>query len=1572
MPLLTETDYSSTGGKHDGIVKGERYFQTKPNCAVFTKYGQTNPIAGTAAPSAAKKTSVASSSSGSSAKSTATKPSTGTQSKPPSNPASSQVSSAVNSAAPTPPNELEDIDQPSTPIAFTPSITPGTSSPAPTEETSSLAAPSPVPIEPSSSPAPTTATAPVLETITEDPIPAVETQSVPDEPLVDIPEETPSITAQETQSTSDPLPLDPIEPLTPDTDATAPVEVISPVSTPEPRSATPEPVSAIPEPKTPSSPAPPAEEPLVVPTPTRKPPQVSEPAASTPSKKTTSTPSKIPTPVSKISAASSSLATPSPKKATTTGLSSAKKTSISTPSRSPVSAATASSSSPSTQEDDDGPSAYELEMKIKESGVKIKELEEKLKKVKADKEELVTANERLENQISILKEGSNAIMAQNQAGGAAREAAEAELKAQIRDLKSKLENSSDRTLELEKRNRELEQSLANASKSNADNITHAVQKATAELTSALNKLRTESEEKIETLSTDLEMATMDKEIAEEERDTIMREVEQLKMQNELLESSRQQAEQLETARRSSLGPASNDESGGSVDVLSSPEYVSLHTQHERLKEALVKLKDMAVEEKQQHERAQRDLEQYQTRTIPALEDKILKLQEANVDYEEQIEILKANIDDAAELQDKYSELFERKMDVEEDNKRLKSALKELEDIRELSDQLEEEQQATEARLKAELYAKQVEVLDRDTALKNAKEQLDSQSAMIDRVQGLLAEQRNISAGLEKKLQNALKSRGRRRHMPIDLEDGEMPPEDEFYDDEYLEEDGEDYLEESEETAGVGISHSSSSASIRSMQQQKESEIQVILQKQAAKAAGQEVVNKLRDLDRAQAIEQSSLYQLFVPEQFIRVDSEAIKSLLLAKRLVEKSNIVVHYLTEQYHLERFERSAVVQEDPAAITPLTTTDELAYFAWRLAAIVTRLGTDAAIFAESFKSADADTFLRFARLHSEIAPCEKKMDHLITLLQKEELTVSYSLTDFETLLDSFDPIIAEHCNLTALPAAQHYTRLGKELVFASRACFFEVTALKSMLNQLEHSLSQANLVASVDLISLTIVKYLVDGSRKLRRAAEGRPALTYVGATLSQLRAAVRVASLLHTVFASLRQRIIASGDRIDEAALVELRETVVAQYAEVLEATISELPPTDATSGRLTKHYDAGVTAALRLLFTLDEDIARGAHDSTAENPSSKNERIVAGVSVSNVAQLNARAAVLLEEVSAAAGLKGELASLQKEVRDRETTLGYKAKEIEDLEFRLKKQEHRLQTLEKVELEAKEELASHQKNYASQVMNLETANRELTEQVDQLQQESREARSTAQEQAARNAELEEQLAATLHKQQHSISLDSATTQISSLRATVRHLSSENAKLRSSKTLRLLETKLPPLNISPPFVSVTKPDTNQITDNGTKSAAGETGELPSIVDISSDAENQLKSEKDDPIAKLLDSAYSLSTSPMVVDLTRTDNTPSNQLESLQFETLRLKASILHASRQTVQALAESSNAFTQSHFASFPTTSFVANVNSTARGPVSLGRLTMPGSTALPVPKTLQVNSADLCSIHQLLVK
>jgi dynactin 1 len=1477
-------------GKHDGVVKGERYFQTKPNHAVFTKYGQTTPASTSAAPAGAKKVSAPSASAAASNKKVTAKPTTGITSKPPSNPASSVVSSASTSAAPTPPNELEDGLGPVSEVLSAESDV--ISEP--------LVMTTPPPDEAVESPAQTLSPSPSSSSLLISPVASPE-------PVKDVVED--------------------LRPLSPVKAAPAAAPTLENVRSPSP---------------------------VPKPTPTASPAKATGIGSKTTTAKAPSWPMK---------------AEPKPKK---------------------VEPVASSSNAVDSTDLDDGESAYESELRMRDLQNLVDTLQE-------ERDVLKQVNARLENQISILKEGSEAFLAQQQVGGAAREAVEAELKTQIRDLRVKLEATSERCSDAEKRARDLEQQVALSAKSQSEAIAVAVQKATSELTAAFNKLKAETDDKLEALATDLEMVTMDKEIAEEERDATTKDYEQLKMQHELLQSTLAQKAD-ETARRDSLGPSSSLASAD--DITTSPEYAALSTQHEHLKEVLVRLKELAVAEQQEKEKALRELEQVTMRTLPALEDKVLKLSEQNIDYEEQIEILKANIDDASELQDKYTDLFEKKLDIEEENKKLKLAVKELEDIRDVAEELEAEQRAAEERLKQELYTKQVEILNGEAALKNATIEIETQRLMADRLQGLLAEQRAHSAETEKRLQSALKSRRRRhrRRQPIDLDDGEFIPsedDEEMVDDEEL---SDDFDEENDE--GGALAPSSSSRSL----QQKESEIQVMLQKQAAKAASQALVDKLRDLERAQAIEQFALFQAFVPETYIRADSEAIKCLLLNKRLMEKATIIVQYLQEQYHLEKFERSAVVQEDASSLHPLTTTEELSYFAWRLASLITRLGNNAAIMVDNFKIAENDTYLRFARLLSELSPCEKKLDHLITLLQQESLTVAYSVQDFEVLLESFDSVVAQYCQLTALPASQHYMRLGYELVFAARACFFEVVALRTALNQISQTLNAPVLTSALDLVSQTIVKYLVDGSRKLRRAAEGRPALTYVGTTLSSLKGAVRLVSTILRFFSTLRHRVVSDSERLEEGMLLELQESAMAQCMPEIEAALAALPPSDETAGKLTKALDGAVTRALKFLFVLDEAIARGVHDDT--NPSSSThvagpvgvsagspspvtlpaeDRVIQGVAVAHVAQLNARAAVLLEEVAAAAGLKGELASLQRELRDRDTTLGYKAKEIEDLEFRLKKQEHRLAALERVESEAKEELASHQKNYASQVLNLETANRELADQVELVTTEREEAKGDAQKQLARVAALEQQLAATIQKQQQSMSLDSATTQISSLKAAVRHLSGQLLRLRAKESKELLSQRLPPL-IMPAQRNTASHEVIATKDSTLREQAADIPvagtELSTTVSKATAAFSPLvpnSSGFSQEMAKLIDTAYTLTTTPTVVDLTRTDQSPANQLESLHFESLRVKAALMQASRNTVQTLALTKNKLASSHFSSFPNTSFVASVNATARGPIKMGTFTMPSplpttSMGIPLstPRTVQVTPADLCSIHSMLVK
>jgi dynactin 1 len=117
-----------------------------------------------------------------------------------------------------------------------------------------------------------------------------------------------------------------------------------------------------------------------------------------------------------------------------------------------------------------------------------------------------------------------------------------------------------------------------------------------------DELRAQYEEQIAGLTDNLEMVTLDREIAEEKAESLEQEVEQLKAKLQTLEINQQppQAPPVQQQPQQDNSTASNE--GAAQDVQ------ALVTQNEKLKEALMKLRDLSLGEKQEREKRIKELE----------------------------------------------------------------------------------------------------------------------------------------------------------------------------------------------------------------------------------------------------------------------------------------------------------------------------------------------------------------------------------------------------------------------------------------------------------------------------------------------------------------------------------------------------------------------------------------------------------------------------------------------------------------------------------------------------------------------------------------------------------------------------------------------------------------------------------------------------------------------------------------------------------------------------------------------------------------------------------------------------
>lgn len=189
----------------------------------------------------------------------------------------------------------------------------------------------------------------------------------------------------------------------------------------------------------------------------------------------------------------------------------------------------------------------------------------------------------------------------------------------------------------------------------------------------------------------LEMAALDREMAEETAEAIRTEFEALKSKAEELEL------EVEVLREE------NEELGQvmSPEEKSSQGWLQLERSNERLREALIRLRDMTQQQeadlKSQIKELEEDLAEYGDvkAQYEATKEKLLV-------SESHIEDLKQQLDTAHGAEEMIEELAEKNMQHKEEINELKAVIEDLENLKELNDELEINHVETEKQLQEEI------------------------------------------------------------------------------------------------------------------------------------------------------------------------------------------------------------------------------------------------------------------------------------------------------------------------------------------------------------------------------------------------------------------------------------------------------------------------------------------------------------------------------------------------------------------------------------------------------------------------------------------------------------------------------------------------------------------------------------------------------------------------------------------------------------------------------------------------------------------------------------------------------
>lgn len=280
-----------------------------------------------------------------------------------------------------------------------------------------------------------------------------------------------------------------------------------------------------------------------------------------------------------------------------------------------------------------------------------------------------------------------------------------DLKNQARDLSEKLEtlkmrrsDDKERLRDFDKMKTQFDQLQEFKSKimEAQSSLQRELQRAKQETKDAI-EARDRHQEEMAELAENVELITLDKEMAEEKADTLHLELESAK---ERIEELQLDLEILKTEMQEKSvirADGTPNESGG-VSVY---ELKQLEQQNTRLRETLVRMRDLSAHEKHEIQKLQKELELKKSE-VQELQRTKEKLSGRVDELEAQINDLQEQVDAALGAEEMVEQLADKKMELEERVKSLEEEVAELEALEEVHEQLVESNHELELDLREEL------------------------------------------------------------------------------------------------------------------------------------------------------------------------------------------------------------------------------------------------------------------------------------------------------------------------------------------------------------------------------------------------------------------------------------------------------------------------------------------------------------------------------------------------------------------------------------------------------------------------------------------------------------------------------------------------------------------------------------------------------------------------------------------------------------------------------------------------------------------------------------------------------
>ncbi|XP_050534723.1 dynactin subunit 1 isoform X2 [Daktulosphaira vitifoliae] len=433
----------------------------------------------------------------------------------------------------------------------------------------------------------------------------------------------------------------------------------------------------------------------------------------------------------------------------------------------------------------------------------------------------------------------------------------------------------------------------------------------------------------------LEMATLDKEMAEVKAETLQLELDQAK---ERIEELTVDLELLKAELEKGSG---ND----SEDGVNSFKVKQLEQQNLRLRETLVKLRDLSAHEKHQTQNLQREIEE-KTKQCTDLQKSNDKLTARVQELTSQVNDLHEQVDAALGAEELVELLGQQKLNLEDKVAELEEAVTDLEAIQDINDQLQEDSRELEMQLREELDIANANVRECIKEKERALESLADRSLVIVKFRDLVNELREQNQDLQAQLMKESASKDEvRSSIPEMLDFKKMFAE--------------------------------------------------------TKAHSRAIDLELRRMETQEAQQHIQYLLAYMPDSFMTIggDYDAILSLLLLPRMIWKSEILMTHVRDKYpDIQEITKETLMKDHSAE--QFSTRSRLSFYLYNLQGALRQ-------FIYGLNTTSPETLIKVGESFPDMMIQEKVLNGYIEMLKIDQLDENVNTENLEKCVAYFNNV-------------------------------------------------------------------------------------------------------------------------------------------------------------------------------------------------------------------------------------------------------------------------------------------------------------------------------------------------------------------------------------------------------------------------------------------------------------------------------------------------------------------------------------------------------------------------------------